>query len=491
MQKLHIKFACVLLLLLASFSLSAQDLFFAKEQKIDVQNTSFESIGWCGDRLYTYRGNAKDGYFLDAYNDSMRLLATIALDFLPKKIAGSNFYVANNHIIMLYQAVQRDQMIQYAVRLNEKGLIQGKPKVLDSVRTAWLSKDRQYFDNVASFDHTRLMVITQGKKSSNKHSFHTVLLNDELEILSKQSPTLLNRYDAYVAQYVLAKDGTLYVSVSSDDRLKKLGEQNYIFQLTPNAKMFNYIEVPREEDRSVNKWFLKINEENNQLVFATTYAGPTSGKNIEGLITGVFNPDASKFEQFFVRSFSDDLRTSSSERNFKKAFNVFEVRDIIVKNNGGALIILENYFVTTRSYGTGGNFGYYSMYNGPYVSNTVREYVYGDLLIVNQNNEGTITWQNYVRKDQYTQDDGGIFSSYGLINSGTNLLFFFNDFSSSRGFLNIALLDPNGEMQLTKLTNSIGGSADWLIRSGKQTDAQEYLIPILTKNGLSFVRITF
>src|SRR6218665_2273011 len=97
----------------------AQNIFYSKEQKFTFQNGDFSVVGWCGDRLYTYRAS-KEGFYLDAYNDSMRLLATVALDFFPKKIYETRFFTTDDQIIVLYQAVQNNHVVQYAARLDSK-----------------------------------------------------------------------------------------------------------------------------------------------------------------------------------------------------------------------------------------------------------------------------------------------------------------------------------------------------------------------------------
>jgi hypothetical protein len=163
------------LIFFIGFQAKAQDIFYSKAQKFTLQNGDLNIVGWCGDRLYTYR-SSKEGYYLDAYNDSMRLLATVALDFFPKKIFETQFYATNESIVVLYQAIQHNEVVQYAARLDDKARIVGKPKALDSVKIAWFSSDKEYYNSVGSADRSKIMIYSIGRKKNKRVNINTILL---------------------------------------------------------------------------------------------------------------------------------------------------------------------------------------------------------------------------------------------------------------------------------------------------------------------------
>ena len=161
-----------------------------------------------------------------------------------------------------------------------------------------------------------------------------------------------------------------------------------------------------------------------------------------------------------------------------------------MKNDGGFILIAERYYVTTRNSYYGPGFGYYSAYYGAFNNPTIREYNYGDILALSYNDNGALEWKNFIRKDQYSQEDGGMFSSYGMVNSGASLVFLYNDYNSSASSLQLAALDIEGNLQMSKMDDG-GMKADWIPRSGKQTDAREIVVPMLRKNNISFVKVNF
>ncbi len=142
--------------------LHAQDIYYSKERKFSFQNGDFEVVGWSGDRLYTYRAS-KEGFFLDAYNDSMRLMATVALDFFPQKIYETKFINYDDQLTVLFQAVQSNYVVQYAVRLDGSARMMQKPVALDSVKTGWFGPTKSYYSSVVSSDKGRIMIYGLGK----------------------------------------------------------------------------------------------------------------------------------------------------------------------------------------------------------------------------------------------------------------------------------------------------------------------------------------
>jgi hypothetical protein len=183
------------------------------------------------------------------------------------------------------------------------------------------------------------------------------------------------------------------------------------------------------------------------------------------------------------------MRNATGGSSKKRAFNDHQVRQLIVKNDGGFLLISEDYFVTTRnSYSPG--FGYYSFYY-PTMGATVREYHYNDIMVLSYNPSGQMEWDTFIRKDQYSQEDGGMFSSYALINTGGAIGFLFNDFNTSRSRVQLATMDASGRTDIHSLAPGDGQDADWLPRSAKQIAAREIIVPCLRKRQICFAKIVF
>lgn len=464
----------------------AQDLFISKSESFSFQNSNFSVIGWAGDKLYTYRAS-KEGYFLNAYNDSMRLVAKVNLDFFPQKIYATKFFNYPDRILVFYQAVQNNEVVQYAALLNKDGLLQGRPKVLGSAKTGWFASKKEYFTSTISEDKSKLMILGWSNKNT---SFSTVLLDKELTILSRGTQNMKKDNYQSFHQALLLNSGTLYLTTFLEKGAKGYSDEMSVFTLSPDAKVLKQTVFPLN-DVFLSGLFSKVNFLNDELYSAAFYSDKRNG-NLLGLAYAVFNPDNNSFSIAKKIPFDEDLKNAADGKNKKRVFNNFQVSQIILKNDGGFIVNAENEYVTTRSsYPTG--YGYYSSYyyGTPFGNTSIREYIFGDILSMSYDAQGHRSWFTFIRKDQYSQEDAGLFSSYGFMNSGSNLAFLFNNFSSRNSDLIIAILNQDGKLELAPLHNNSRKTGDWIPKEAKQTDLKEWVIPILRGNNLSFVRLVF
>ena len=165
------------------------------------------------------------------------------------------------------------------------------------------------------------------------------------------------------------------------------------------------------------------------------------------------------------------------------------MRQVIAKNDGGFVLIAEVNFITTRPTYTPG-MGYYSFYNSN-SSTMIREYHYNDIMALSYNKDGVKQWQSIIPKEQYSQEDGGMFSSYVMLNSGGSLAFLFNDFNNSRSRIQLATLDPDGKTLLNAFSVSDNDGRDWLPRAGKQVASRVLIVPCLRRKQICFAKLMF
>lgn len=90
----------LLVLLLMSAGVFAQEVLYTEYEKFDFRSGEFSVVGKVGNKLYVYRGSS-EGYYLDAYDDNMHRLATVILDFLPRRCYGTKFITYKDRMVVL------------------------------------------------------------------------------------------------------------------------------------------------------------------------------------------------------------------------------------------------------------------------------------------------------------------------------------------------------------------------------------------------------
>lgn len=478
---------CILLLTTSMLFLplvsQAQDIYYSKEEKFNFQNGDYAVVGQTGDFLYTYTATGK-GYFLNAYNDSMALKAKVALDFFPAKIAGARIINYPENMVVLYQAEERNYIIQYVALLDNRGLLVQQPKAIDSVRSSWFSGSQRFFKAKISADKSKIMIYGMGKKSIS-----TTLLDAQLNLLHHEEHGLNSIGKADINQALLDNNGRFYFTATEEAGNKKYSNTFRLYQLDAKGKQLSHKALPGQS-YYYSGMLSKINVSNGLIYSAGFYSDKKNG-NLLGVTYFDYNPETRNFSSPKNIAFSNELKNDTQARNKKKAFNDAMVRELIVKNDGGFLIVAEDAYTSTRTEMAPG-WGYYSWYYSPvYPDRTIREYIYGDIILLNFDPSGNLSWHQFIRKDQYSQEDNGLFSSYAFLNSGASLVFLFNNFNARNNKLELVATDGNGQSQRQILNTGNIGNADWLPRKAVQVAKTTWIVPILNRNNLFFAKVAF
>jgi hypothetical protein len=481
----RLKFLLLLLVPFLPLAMTGQEVLYSPFEKFDLRTGDFTVAGKVGNKLYVYRTN-KDGFYLDAYNDKMENIATILLDFFPEKIYETRFITYPNKIIVLYQSLEKGSVTQYAALLDDAGRLQGEPVTLHSTKASAFGTSRNYFSSAISANKQHILVYGTNEKGNTVY-FSGKWLNSNLELTATGTSSFTAENGIEHGEAILGNDGTMYLPVFTPIGNKSFADHAWLLALKQGAGNFTPTELPLNEKFAAGT-YMKLDTAKNRIYIGGFYSGKKNG-NYEGVLYTYYDPSSNTFEKRKDIPFEGSQRTATGEKNAKKAFNDFQVKQLIVRNDGGFVLVAEDFFVTTRSnYASG--YGYYSMYY-PNMTSAVSEYHYGDIIVASYNAEGNKEWHRFIRKDQYSQEDGGVFSSYAFMNTGGTLGFMFNDFNSRNSRIQLASVDGTGQVSIHSLAAGRSDDPDWLPRSGKQVAAKEIVVPCIRKQQICFAKIVF
>ncbi len=123
-----------------------------------------------------------------------------------------------------------------------------------------------------------------------------------------------------------------------------------------------------------------------------------------------------------------DAEREGKRRNQPELYR-YRLDDLILRSDGGAVLIAEQFFVYERSDRYYSYYDYYypsPFYYDPYYRRTIY-YNYNDIIVVNIRPDGEIEWTAVIPKRQSTIDDGGYFSSYAMAVVRDRIFFVYND----------------------------------------------------------------
>lgn len=129
---------------------------------------------------------------------------------------------------------------------------------------------------------------------------------------------------------------------------------------------------------------------------------------------------------------ADFVELFSRSQVYEKGSEIYNYNldNIIIRSDGGALLLSEQFYVEARTT---------SYYNGySYTTRITYYYHYNDVIAININPDLTIAWANKVAKRQLTTNDGGYYSSYAYAVAGDKIYLIFNDNPD-----NLKITDPS------------------------------------------------
>jgi hypothetical protein len=183
--------------------------------------------------------------------------------------------------------------------------------------------------------------------------------------------------------------------------------------------------------------------------------------------------------------FLSQLTGSPAPRKSDGFYN-FQPVELIVKRDGGAVILAEAQSATSEAMGSAGmsGFGFSSGF-------IVNSFHYDEIAVISANAEGRADWKTILHKKQETEGDGGYYSSFSTMISGNKAFFVYNDEFNGQSVVSYYSLDRAGNQARTELFNSERKGVMPVMKLAKQISANELVIPSLKRNYLQFIKITF
>jgi hypothetical protein len=208
-----------------------------------------------------------------------------------------------------------------------------------------------------------------------------------------------------------------------------------------------------------------------------------------------------EFDINFITQNMTEREAGRAKRKEEKGKEVelykYDLDKLIVRSDGGAMLIGEQYFVKTVTYT--------QFIGGRPTVRTVNYYYYNDIIMVNIDPSGNIDWAIKVPKRQMTIDDGGFFSSYAMAINKDKIYFIYNDNPDNLDYsgtgrvkdagvrnqiVMVASVNSKGEMTRKPLG---AGNAEVIIRPKvcEQISYSEMVLFGQRKKTQQFGRITF
>jgi|AntRauTorckE5430_2_1112549.scaffolds.fasta_scaffold07263_2 hypothetical protein len=446
-------------------------------------DTKYELIGKLGGQvmLLQDRGTKQ---FLTAYDRNMRQSWEKELELRGRNIRlltsvakqdGTGF-----HLLYIYRDGGRNYL-QLDI-YNPAGNLKDSTMLLDF--GVFTSEPEEVI--YRSEDETKLLLLINENQSKTR----CVALDlTEMKLLYDQALEPKNQYffGEDFMQAEIGNDGTTYFVIERDNFKSKRKAHKYeVYTINP-ARQFRAFDVSMGDSLTYDVYF-RYDNRNDRLVAGGLYTIKDFSR-ADGYFWIKVDPDNPAGAKPDFTPFPLTLIKNVEGKRYNKknpGIDEISVRDIVLREDGGGLIICERNRQLERS----SNAARTQVINNFGVRPLV-DYHYDELIVFSVHPDGDAHWSNILHKKQYSQDDGGVFSGYFLMENPRSLRFLFNDEIRFENTVSEYVVNGRGEFDRNSLFNTRDLELRLRFRDGVQVAANEMVLPSEHRNRLRLVKMTY
>lgn len=471
------KFLLIVLYGCFHLMVSAQQVKLSDPIEINSRTDDFMVIGDYRQFIATYVFTEQTPWIY-LYNQQMEKEKSIEIPFFNNPETPIHIIITNGNLHVFFEEETSAYLCLKHTQLNAE--FNWSPVItVDSV-TKINRRDKMGYRLISNQYQSVLVAYIEIDQPEN-HLLRACIIPEQLtQIRTIEIPILAT--DQHVSnQDVLSSEGTAFILLQNKVNIRGSASELQVIALYPDG---THREVPIAiENHYVSSAQILYDKQNKRLYIGGFYQD-SKGNNPKGVFS-LHIDEQMHLSEIIYTALSLKLTQANAD------LRDYRLKHLAILDNGCLEICAEKYYQQTRtiSSGTSISMGMMSMQDN---TRTVQEFNYEDILLVNTKTDGSISWSQTILKDQTTQDDGGIYSSFVRFAYPLGHIYFFNDMQSRHTRLMAAYTNSKGSVSVKEVqTPREADQWDQLVRSGKQINSQRLIIPCINKNKLCFMQVAY
>ena len=492
--------------------LHAQKIVYSEPERDDVRSVDFDIIGKLNNHYLVYK-RVHSSYSICIYDDEMKLIDKVKMDFFPDKLINSDIITYKDFFYFVYQYQRRNVVYCAAARMNGEGKMTGEPTILDTTSISFFANNKIY-NVIYSDDKHRIAVYKINSKDESKYVFSASIFDDSLVLLSKNTSFIaIDPHNDFLTEFSLSNEGWMtFVKAAGGSNNDAGTIQNLRFMVRqPGIDTIGVypIDMPKIYLDDIR---IKVDNINKHVLLTAFYSKQKRG-NIDGLYCVLWSLETNSIMNTKEFVFNDQLKSNAkSEGSSRAAFDDYYVQNIVMRKNGGFAIVSESayssnrgvysnrwdymygspYWYNSNSYLYGNPYGYtyYPWMNQYGFPSQLTRYYADNIAIFAFDSTANIEWTSIIPKSQY-DDNSDDFIGYGMFIAFGKANFLFNQFERRTLLLQAESIDPQGKLVAAPTLKELDRGYQFMPRYVKQVSSNEVLIPCQYKNYLCFAKIEF
>jgi len=441
----------------------------------------YEIIGKQKDRFLIFRDKAHE-YEIQAFDKNLRASWNKQLEMDKKRVNIASVISHKDKFHVFYSFKKKGE---YYLKMHS---YDPGANLIDST-TLWVYGQQFYPPNpqiVPSRDKKKILIY-QLKQQTKIEAMAYDIEKKEIIWDIDFEPNEFNLYRDHT-EWIINNDGAAFFITGKDNRKARKEEHHYlIFECNKGLKTPAVHKIHMKGKMTYDVLF-DYDDLNNRLLAGGFYSDKSRGKTI-----GYFyiNADLRSLDTHTLEfhPFENEFMNKIMEKKFdqeSKGISDVAVREIVIRRDGGILLVAERKKQFERRMATAGR-GYVGRDGSRYII----DYYFDDIFTTSIHPDGKIHWQTILHKKQYSQDDDAIFSSYFLMKTPSSLRFIFNDEIRHENTVSEYILNGDGSYDRNSVMNTDNQDLQLRFQDAVQIDSKVCLIPSEYRNKLRLVKIDY
>ena len=488
-----------------------QKITYSDPDREDSRTLNFEVIGKISGKVMVYK-NYHEQHQIVTMDADMKQVDRTKLDFITNRLLNSEFIQYSDFVYMFYQYQKKGTLYCMAAKLDASGKKIGDPIHVDSTDNINYSATNKIYSILHSEDKQKILLFKVNTQNDKSSQLTTFLFNKDM-VLQKKSVVNINmpQRNDFLSEFSLDNSGDLIClrvsGTSTNDNINKIS-------LIDKPAMSDNFSIT---DIKVTNIFLddiriKIDNINNHYIITSFFSKVKRG-NIEGLYYSLWDKQQKRELLNATTLFTEEFREEArGEGAIKTAFNDCFLKNIILRKDGGFIVVAESAFTSSRGntlnrwdylYGSpyltptdyylwNSPIGYYPWgQNRLYNSNTnLTRFFAENVSVISFNPNGKMEWSNVIRKTQY-DDNTDNYIGFGLFNTGEDLHFIFNEQKKRSMLLTNQTIANTGQINRNPTLKNLDKGYDFMARHSKQIGVRQAIVPCMYRGFTCFAKIDF
>jgi hypothetical protein len=440
---------------------------------------AYELIGDLGGRILLFRDKTTT-FEVMAFDKTMREAWSKELEVYARQARVLGLATGKADFTLLYQGKEKGQTVLWANKYGPGATL------IDSICIVNLGSlpFSPGFMLVHSDDRSKVLIYYVEKQDLIKAMVFDI---EQMKLLWKTSLMLDDfNYYQHFQQVVLDNHGNMTLIIEKDNFRSKRNSHHFeLFTYFADRHLLERFDLPIPEKLTYDVYFT-YDHVNNRLVGGGLYSERNLGRPDGYFFLTVAPHDPSEV-LYSHAEFTEDfiLNVMGKEADRSKGIPEAEVKDIVLRRDGGILLICERNRTYERRAANMGRTVY------DVTGRFAVDHYYDELFVLSIHPTGETHWKAVLHKKQYSQDDNGIYSSFFLFRTPSNLRFLFNDEIKYENTVSEYILSGSGETERKSLLSTANLKLRLRFRDAVQLNSREIIIPSERRNRLRLVRLEY